>query len=204
MLRARPVVTGDALVTMTEITGLRSSTVGDFGQESDRTRTAACSSTRPTTAPSSATPDEQRVKLSVRVTPETLDPAASEIRWELRDPDDPANHPDLDTSPNGGDNTGAAHEGASHWFVQAEHAISEQINRDAVNENTVIGEARPRSPDEGGELVSTVYLRYADDAGDNYRVRAVLAQADTEPRLRQRRVGHPSPSGASATSASTP
>lgn len=173
-LSARPVITGDEVVTLTEVLGLRKSTPGDFSQESDAHANGRIFIDTTDAGEILATPDQQRVKLSVDVTPSDLEESDYEIRWEVRDPDDPANDAALDSGPQGGDNTGTAHELVSFWFVQADHAISGQSNSPPVNETTVIGQARTAITRVGPNLVSTVYFRFADDGGDNYRIRAVL------------------------------
>lgn len=175
-LSARPVVTGDEVVTVIAITGLRSATVGNFGQEPNAHANGRLFIDTTDAGAILGTPDQQRVKLTVQVTPANLDPTLFDIRWEVRDPDDPADDAELDASPQGGDDTGTPHEFASHWFLQADHAISNQIDRPAVDETTVIGEARTAITNGLGGPRSTVYFRYGDDGGDNYQIRVVLRQ----------------------------
>lgn len=173
-LAASVPITADVTVALTEIRGLRSAQVGNFALEPDPHAPGRVFVDTTDDGAILGTPDQQRLRLAVLVTPATLNPSAYEVRWELRDPDDPADLAEIDASPAGGDNTGTPHERAPFWFVQADHAISAQVNRTPVDESTVIGEARTAITSAGGNLVSSVYLRYGDDGGDNYRVRAVV------------------------------
>ncbi len=168
-------------VDLTEIKGLRKSTVGDFTQEADAHATGRLFiDTKETWGGGtldSAHYDKQRVKLTVEVQPNTLPPGDFNIRWEVRDPDDPATHTDIDANGSGGDNAGKAHEGESYWFTQADHTISDQANATAVDETTGIGEAKTTLSVVGGKLISTAFFNFSDDGGDNFVIKVVLVKA---------------------------
>ena len=162
-------------VKLKEILGLRKNAPGDFNQEADPHANGRIFIDTQDNGEILAAPDVQRVKLTAEIEPPEADPSKLKIRWELYDPDDPADHRDVDASPRGGDNTGKAHEGAPHWFMPADHAISNQIDRNPPgDEKTIFGEAKTEVTRVGGRLVSTVYFYYGDDGGDNYQIRAVL------------------------------
>lgn len=164
-------------IKLKEILGLRKSAPGDFSSEEDPHQDGRIFIDTRDNREISTARDVQRLKLTAEIKPSEADPGELKVRWELYDPDDPADHRSIDSSLRGGDNTGRPHEGAPHWFMQADHAISDQSDRDpalAGDENTVFGSAKTEVSRGEGRLLSTVYFHYGDDAGDNYRIRAVL------------------------------
>jgi hypothetical protein len=126
--------------------------------------------------------DKQRVKLTANVTlPPGANPRDFLVRWEVRDPDDPAEHSQIDTNGNASnDNSGALGEGSSAtatnrwWFGEADHA---------TRSNTVVHQPAEGSPigtcetEIGPDRVSTVFFYFSDDAGDNFTVKAHLQRA---------------------------
>lgn len=132
--------------------------------------------------------DVQRLKMTVQVCLPQGDPENYRIKWEVRDPDDPAVHPILDDNdfmgiPLGGDNYDewpTQADGIPHWFMQADHAITSQADQLAISEHTVFGQARTVITGPAGSYGSTVYLHYSDEAGDNFKVRAVLLKVSDQ------------------------
>lgn len=166
-------------MTLTEIKGLRSQPPGDFSQETDPHAPGRLFTDTQDDGEILAAPNAQRVKLTVDILPNDLDPSELKVRWEIRDPDDSADHPQIDNNPRGGDNTGELHEGAEHWFMQADHTISDQRDGSSAffgarTEETILGQAKTEVTKEGGRLLSAVYFYYTDDGGDNFKIRAVL------------------------------
>ncbi len=183
-----------AAIQIVEVLGGRKLALGDFTQETDPDRPMRLFIDTQETwdggVVPAATYDKQRVKITARVTPDALDPADFEVRWELRDPDDPADHPDIDGrggahDPRGGDDTGIPHEGDQHWFSRADHEIGAQVDRDADDETTVIGEAVTQVTKADGVNLTTTFLNFGDDGGDDYVVTVVL--------LRKRGAGEETP-----------
>ena len=126
--------------------------------------------------------DRQRVRITVvlDLPANVADQVLAQFRvvWRLYDPDDPAGG----NSGAGGDNTGKKHENNAHWFVQADHAISDQKDLDtkAPNKRSVlIGGARTAvSRRAEGAFTSTVFFCFSDDGGDNYLVEAELQRQE--------------------------
>jgi hypothetical protein len=128
--------------------------------------------------------DVQRLRIEVQVTLPDNDPWNYLVRWELRDPDDPAVHPLLDNNdvptPRGGDNYDRFPTQADlvpHWFSQLNHAISHQSEAPGINENTVIGRAKTVITGAAGSFSSSVHMHYSDETGDNFIGTAVLEKA---------------------------
>jgi hypothetical protein len=178
-----------ACITITEILNGRKNTLGDYTQETDPDKPMRIFvDTKENWDGGDIVEDhydKQRAKITVQITPDDYDISDCHVRWELRDPDDPADHPDIDgngaTPPvhddKGGDNTGKEHEGAAHWFTQADHdLIGTPIDREAVDQTTIIGEAKAKIVKAGGKNTSTIFLNYSDDGGDNFKVKAVLVK----------------------------
>ena len=167
-----------ASIKISEILGGRTATIGSFDQENnadspmrlfvDTTEVWDGGALLP------GQYDRQRVRIKVLITPSTLNMANLRVRWELRDPDDPATHADVDNSNNGGDNTGKLHEAGTYWFTKSDHNMAGQANLPAVNENTVIGEANTVITNVNGQNISTAFFNFSDDGGDNFVVRVIL------------------------------
>lgn len=170
-------------ITITEILNGRKTTVGDFAQEPDPDQAMRLFIDTKENwgggALNGAHYDEQRVKITVRIEPDDTDITDLYVRWEIYDPDDPATHADIDANANGGDNTGNAHEGAGFWYTKADHdyykpGADNPKNTPAVDQTTVIGEARTKITKVDGKNLSTIFFNFSDDGGDNYQVKAIL------------------------------
>lgn len=173
-------------------TGTRKFGVGDFSSQANLHQATRVFLDTDQNGTILATPDVQRVKLEVSICLNNNMPDQYKVKWELYDPDDPA----TDTyhlDPNGAagrdnrDQIPSQADNASHWFMQADHAISGQYDlgtQNTGNENTVIGRAYTTLTAQENWIVndyrSTVYLHYGDEGGDNYKVRAVLVKGETE------------------------
>ncbi|PIW65296.1 MAG: hypothetical protein COW12_02465 [Candidatus Omnitrophica bacterium CG12_big_fil_rev_8_21_14_0_65_45_16] len=163
---------------LTEIKGLRRQAAGDFSQEPDPHADGRLFLDTQDDGVINTSPDVERVKLTVEVEPPEAPLGNVKVKWEVRDPDDPAAHADIDPDAKGGDNTGTPHEGEPHYFMQAEHAMTDQIDRAAADETTVIGEAKTELTRVGGKWTSTAYFHYTDDAGDNFVIDVFLVKGD--------------------------
>jgi len=174
-------------VRIIEVLNGRKNTVGNFDQEPDPHKPMRLFvDTRETWNGQGLVADQydkQRAKITVEVIPNTTDPTKYYILWEIRDPDDPATHTDIDANGHGGDNTGKDHEGDKHWFTQADHTMS-NIQDTAVpkaerDENTVLGSAKTdivKGTD--GKLKSTAMFNYSDHGGDNFILSVTLKKKD--------------------------
>ena len=168
-------------IAITKITGARKKTVGDYSAEADTEKPARLFIDTTKDGTIGDTPDVQYVELEVVLGPATLDPTLHEVLWEVRDPDDPANHMEIDPNdwppmppppvPKGGDNYDKTPaDGPTHFFAMAGHAIREQTTpgSDFSSADTVIGSART---DVDANRKSTVRFHYGDEGGDNYLIR---------------------------------
>lgn len=171
-------------MNLASIKGLRKKEVGNFDQETDPHADGRLFIDTQETWDGGVLVkeqyDKQRVLIKVVVNPSTINLDNFSIRWELRDPDDPADHDDLDEDGSGGDNTGTVHEGASNWFSRADHDINNVIKRDGEDENTIIGEAVTKLTKIDDEVISTVFFNFTDDGGDNFKIKAVLVRNDED------------------------
>jgi len=116
--------------------------------------------------------DAQRAELTLQTY--GLNPSSYYVWWEAYDPDDPASGAELDANDvggvaKGGDNTGVVHEGGAHWFTQDSHTMTNQTDRAAVDETTVIGEAKTAISAIGSN--STAFFNFSDDGGDNFIIK---------------------------------
>ncbi|MBI5363954.1 MAG: hypothetical protein HZA53_12295 [Planctomycetes bacterium] len=137
-----------------------------------------------------ANPDEQSILLEVQLGPAGLDPAAFAVQWEVRDPDDPADHVDVDPNDGGTPTGGTARGGDNvdtlpeettdgrHFFRQANHAISNRASpgSDGTSDATVIGQAQTAID---ANRRSSVRFHYGDEAGDNYIIKAICLRIAT-------------------------
>lgn len=173
-------------------TGTRKFGVGDFSSQTNLHQATRVFLDTDQNGTILANPDMQRVKLEVSICLNNNMPEQYKVKWELFDPDDPATDTNY-LDPNGGagrdnrDQIPSQADNVSHWFMQADHAISGQYDlgtQNTGNENTVIGRAYTTLTAQENWIVndyrSTVYLHYGDEGGDNYKVRAVLVKGETE------------------------
>ena len=174
-------------ITLTKIEGARENDVGKFDQLPDPHNPGRIFLDSVTDRNILANPDEQNVTAEVLLTPATLDPTKFEVLWEVRDPDDPADHKDVDPNDNGtptggnsngGDNIDKLPEEAGHFFRMANHAIANQMSpgSDGVSSATVIGKA---NTEVDGTRRSTVKFHYSDEGGDNYVITAHCVEKES-------------------------
>jgi len=172
---------GGAEIELTRVDGLRSAAIGSFTEQTDPHEEGRIFLDTDIGGELLMSPDEERVRLEVelRNLPLALLDHYS-VRWELYDPDDPADSPIIDgNGPAGGDNTGTPHESTPFWFEEADHAfLGTPIDHPPVDESTAIGEAESEIVVDSGDGVakSSVILDVSDDGGDNFRVKAVLVK----------------------------
>ena len=177
-------------IFLTEITGARKSTVGNLAQLADPHKPGRIFIDTIAGGNILANPDEQNVILNVFIFPPFLDPTEYEVLWEAKDPDDPADHVDIDPNDGGMPTGGAAKGGdnidkkpeeatdSQHFFRLASHAISDRASpgSDPADENKVIGTAKTQL-DVHQE--STVKFHYGDEGGDNYIITAQCVEKAT-------------------------
>jgi hypothetical protein len=167
--------------SLTQVQGLRTPAVGEFTPLTDphadgrvfidTTEEWAGTLLQP------AQFDRQRVRLTATVDLMGIPPERCRIRWAVYDPDDPATNTWADTNEAyGGDNTGLAHEGGSHWFTSAQDAVVARGGAVPEADRTLgvllaTCDTALTVP-SSGDVESTVILNLSDDGGDNFRVRA--------------------------------
>jgi hypothetical protein len=159
---------------LAEAIGLRSPTPGDFGPQSVPSQGGRIFTDTRDDGVIGGAHDVQSIRLIATLEPADLGVEQFRVRWEVRDPDDPASDPLLDRDDRGGDNTGTPGEGGPHWLDRAGHPIEDVIDRAPVDENTVIGEATTHFLETTDRLETSVRFNASDDGGDNFRLRAVL------------------------------
>jgi len=175
----------NAKVKIVDILGGRVNTLGNFSQETNAHNPMRLFvDTRENWDGGDLVPeqyDKQRVKVVVEVIPATLDVSKYYILWEAYDPDDPADHSDIDSSPKGGDNGGKDHEGDAHWWTKADHDFlpgsaptDTDVAKNDRDEKTVLGTAKTVIVSADGKNLSSAFFNFSDQGGDNFVIRAVL------------------------------
>lgn len=178
-------------IKITRIDGAYVNTIGTFGLENDPHNPSRLFIDTVTGGAILADKDMQNVKLESKITlTGEADPAEYKVLWEVRDPDDPADHKDIDSNdggtPTGGTAKGGDNidklpaDGVAKFFTKADHDILKDPadpGSDPAVPNKVIGSATTKLD---GALTSTVKFNYGDEGGDNYIITATCIKGLTQ------------------------